>query len=134
LLSCTSVCTEEGLKRIGADRKRCIKVSASVIRGFTHRRRDAPEKHVRRLAVLQACEIAGLGPEDVVEVQDASAMGQIIQAENLELVPLGGGGPARNPGKRRRVAGCRESGGRGSHPQPLGPGAKRVGLGRYRSR
>ena len=95
------LCTEEGLQRIGADRKRCIKVSASVIRSFTHRRMDEPEKHVSRLAALQAYEMAGLGPEDmdVVEVHDASAMGEIIQAENLGLVPLGGGGPAAERGE-----------------------------------
>ena len=41
------LCTEEGLKRIGADRSRCIKVAASVIRSFTHRGLDEPEKQHR---------------------------------------------------------------------------------------
>jgi acetyl-CoA acetyltransferase len=95
------LCTEEGLQRIGADRKRCIKVSASVVRSFTHRRMDEPGKHVSRLAALQAYEMAGLGPEDmdVAEVHDASAMGEILQSENLGLVPLGGGGPAAERGE-----------------------------------
>jgi len=95
------LCTEEGLKRIGADRKRCIKVAASVIRSFTHRRLDEPQKNCGRLAALKAYEIAGLGPEDmhVAEVHDASAMGEIIQAENLGFVPLGGGGPAAERGE-----------------------------------
>ena len=35
---------------------------------------------------------------DVAEVHDASAMGEIIQAENLGLAPLGGGGPAAERG------------------------------------
>lgn len=88
------VCTEEGLARIGADKSRCIEVKASVIRSFSHRRLDEPEKHISRLAALKAYEIAGLGPEDmdVAEVHDASAMGEIIQAENLGLAPLGQGG------------------------------------------
>jgi len=88
------VCTEEGLKRIGADKNRCIKVKASVIRSFTQRSLDEPEKHVSRLAALEAYEIAGLGPDDidVAEVHDASAMGEIIQAENLGLAPRGQGG------------------------------------------
>jgi acetyl-CoA acetyltransferase len=62
---------------------------------------DEPEKHVSRLAALQAYEIAGLGPEDmdVAEVHDASAMGEILLAENLGLVPLGGGGPAAERGE-----------------------------------
>ncbi|CAJ0773959.1 hypothetical protein LMG18090_00252 [Ralstonia mannitolilytica] len=94
------LCTEEGLRRIGADRSRCVKVAASVIRSFTRRRIDEPQKNIGRLAALQAYEQAGLSPEDmhVAEVHDASAMGEIIQAENLGLVPLGEGGPAAERG------------------------------------
>ena len=93
--------TEEGLARIGADRKRCIRVAASVVRSFTNRRMDEPEKHVSRLAALQAYEIAGLGPGDmdVAEVHDASAMGEILQSEHLGFVPPGGGGPAAERGE-----------------------------------
>ncbi len=95
------LCTEQGLRRIGADRKRCIRVAASVIRSFTHRRMDQPELSVGHLAANQAYEQAGLGPQDmhVAEVHDASAMGEIIQAENLGLVPFGGGGPAAERGE-----------------------------------
>jgi acetyl-CoA acetyltransferase len=93
--------TEDGLRRIGADKSRCIKVAASVIRSFTHRDMDEPEKSIGRLAALRAYEIAGLGPDDmdVAEVHDASAMGEIIQSENLGLVPFGGGGPAAERGE-----------------------------------
>jgi acetyl-CoA acetyltransferase len=93
--------TEDGLKRIGANRKRCIKVAASVIRSFTHRRMDQPEKSIGRLAALQAYEVAGLGPEDmgVAEVHDASAMGEILQVENLGFAAPGGGGPAAERGE-----------------------------------
>lgn len=95
------LCTEEGLKRIGADRKRCIKVAASVMRSFTHRRIDQPDLHISRLAAQQAYEQAGLGPQDMgmAEVHDASAMGEIIQVENLGFVPLGQGGPAAERGE-----------------------------------
>lgn len=95
------LCTEEGLERIGADRGRCIRIAASVIRSFTRRRIDEPHKHIGRLAALQAYEQAGVGPEDmdVAEVHDASAMGEIIQAENLGFVPLGEGGPAAERGE-----------------------------------
>ncbi|MNZ55294.1 lipid-transfer protein [compost metagenome] len=88
------ICTEAGLKRIGADPKRCVKIAASVIRSFTLRGIEEPDKHVSHLAALQAYEIAGLGPQDmhVAEVHDASAMGEIIQAENLGLAPMGLGG------------------------------------------
>ncbi|MEK2605732.1 thiolase family protein [Burkholderia arboris] len=95
------LCTEEGLERIGADRNRCIRIAASVIRSFTRRRIDEPHKHIGRLAAQQAFEQAGVGPEDmdVAEVHDASAMGEIIQAENLGFVPLGEGGPAAERGE-----------------------------------
>ena len=95
------VCTEAGLKRLGISRTRCIKVAASVIRGFGTRALDAPELHVSRLAAQQAYEIAGVGPHDisVAEVHDASAMGEIIQVENLGFVGLGEGGPAAERGE-----------------------------------
>lgn len=94
------LCTEEGLKQIGADRSRCIRIAASVMRSFTHRSADEPEKHVSLLAARQAYEIAALGPEDmdVAEVHDASAMGEILQVENLGLAPLGQGGPCAERG------------------------------------
>jgi acetyl-CoA acetyltransferase len=94
------LCTEAGLMRIGADRNRCIRIAASVMRSFTLRGVDEPEKHVSLLAARQAYELAGLGPEDmdVAEVHDASAMGEILQVENLGLAPLGQGGPCAERG------------------------------------
>ena len=95
------LCTEAGLIRIGADRSRCIKVAASVIRSATSRRMDQPELGLAQLAANQAYEIAGLGPRDmdVAEVHDASAMGEIVQSENLGLVVRGEGGPAAERGE-----------------------------------
>ncbi|MDH4041537.1 MAG: thiolase family protein [Gammaproteobacteria bacterium] len=118
------LCTEEGLRRIGADRKRCIRVAASVIRSFTHRGMDQPELSVGHLAANHAYEQAGLGPEDmdVAEVHDASAMGEILQAENLGFVPFGGGGPAAERGEFT-VGGripINPSGGLESKGHPLG--------------
>ncbi len=118
------VCTEQGLKRIGADRRRAIEVAASVIRSFSHRGIDEPERSIGRLAALQAYEIAGIGPGDidVAEVHDASAMGEIIQAENLGLVAPGGGGAAAERGEFT-VGGripINPSGGLESKGHPLG--------------
>ncbi len=118
------ICNEEGLKRIGADRERAIRVAASVIRSFTHRTADQPQLGVGRRAALAAYEQAGVGPEDmdVAEVHDASAMGEIIQAENLGFVPFGGGGPAAERGEFS-VGGripINPSGGLESKGHPLG--------------
>jgi acetyl-CoA acetyltransferase len=118
------VCTEDGLKRIGADKSRCIKIAASVVRSFTDHSLDQPERNIGHLAANQAYEIAGLGPQDmdVAEVHDASAMGEIIQAENLGFVPFGEGGPAAERGDFS-VGGCipiNPSGGLESKGHPLG--------------
>ena len=59
---------------------------------------------------------------DVAEVHDASAMGEIIQAENLGFVPFGGGGPAAERGEFT-VGGripINPSGGLESKGHPLG--------------
>jgi acetyl-CoA acetyltransferase len=95
------LCNDEGLRRIGADRRRSIRIAASVMRSFTRRAIDQPHKGIGHLAALEAYRLAGLGPADmdVAEVHDASAMGEIIQAENLGLVPFGAGGPAAERGE-----------------------------------
>jgi acetyl-CoA acetyltransferase len=95
------VCNEAGLRRVGAGHGRAVRVAASVIRSFTHRPVEAPERGVGHLAAQAAYAQAGLGPEDmdVAEVHDASAMGEIIQSENLGFVPFGGGGPAAERGE-----------------------------------
>lgn len=118
------LCTRDGLERIGADRGRAIRVAASVIRSSTNRGIDEYEKSVGRRAALAAYEQAGLGPEDidVAEVHDASAMGEILQSENLGLVPFGGGGPAAERGEFT-VGGripINPSGGLESKGHPLG--------------
>ena len=94
------ICTEAGLKRIGADRNRCIRVAASVVRSATSRSIDRHDRNLARLAANQAYEIAGIGPADidVAEVHDAAAMGEIIQVENLGFVEPGDGGPAAERG------------------------------------
>jgi len=94
------LCSEEGLKRIGADRNRSIRILSSVIRSASSRPADKPELHCEHLAANKAYEMAGIGPEDidVVEVHDATAMGEILHSENLGLVPFGEAGPAAERG------------------------------------
>jgi acetyl-CoA acetyltransferase len=90
------VCTGEGLKRLGLDPARAIRVKAAVLRSGTDRAPEDHENHLTRLAALQAYEQAGLGPDDMslAEVHDATAVGEVIQIENLGLVAFGDGGPA----------------------------------------
>ena len=94
------VCNEVGLKRIGANKNRAIKVLATVTRSATDRPYSNPELHCAHLCAMEAYEQAGVGPADmdVSEVHDATAMGEILHAENLGLVPFGEAGPAAERG------------------------------------
>jgi len=94
------VCNEEGLKQLGADKKRAVKLLATVVRSATTRPADRPDLHCEHLAAKEAYELAGLGPDDidVAEVHDATAMGELIHVENLGLVAFGESGPAAERG------------------------------------
>lgn len=95
------LCTEAGLKRLTGDRKRAILVAATAIATATPRGPDEFDKAVCRRAGQLAYEQAGIGPKDVsvVEVHDASAMGEIMAVEYLGLTPMGGAGLAAEAGE-----------------------------------
>ena len=97
------LCNAAGLKRLaatGGDARRAVRVLASVIQTGTSRGLDEPEKIVAHLAAKKAYEQAGVSPSDVsvAEVHDASAIGEILNAESLMLVPFGEGGPSAERG------------------------------------
>jgi acetyl-CoA acetyltransferase len=83
----TILCTESALKKYGFDRKRAIKVLASVVRSASARAADDFENACGVLAAKQAFEQAGISPKDinVAELHDASAIGELIMFENLGL-------------------------------------------------
>lgn len=88
------LCTHEGLARIGGARSRAVRVLASSMRTASSRGIDEPDLHVSALAAQAAYEAAGAGPADmdVAEVHDATAVGEIIQVENLGLSDRGAAG------------------------------------------
>ena len=88
--------TEAGLRRFGVSRKRAVELRASVIQTGSARSAEDYRNHLTSRAARRAYEIAGLGPEDVsvAEVHDATAIGEVIQVENLGLAPFGEGGVA----------------------------------------
>ncbi len=90
-----------GLERLRGDRSRAIRLMSSVMRSGINRDASDYENHLTALAAARAYEEAGIGPDDVdvAEVHDATAMGEIIQVENLRLVPFGEGGPAVERGE-----------------------------------
>lgn len=118
------VVNEEGLKRLGIDKSRAIRVLASVVQTGSDREPAEVEKHITALAAKRAYEKAGIGPEDVsvVEVHDATAMGEIIQVENLGLCDFGDGGAISERGETTiggRVP-VNPSGGLESKGHPIG--------------
>ncbi len=94
------VCSASGLKRLGLDAKRAIRVLACVVHTGSDRDAADVEHHVTALAGRRAYERAGVGPKDVsvAEVHDATAMGEIIQIENLGFCAFGDGGPVSERG------------------------------------
>jgi acetyl-CoA acetyltransferase len=88
------LCTESALARYGFDRRRAVRVRASVVRSATARQWEDLSNHATRLAAHQAYEQAGLDPRDVhvAEVHDATSMGEILQSENLGFCNVGDGG------------------------------------------
>lgn len=95
------LCNAAGLKRLKGDASRAVRLLSSVVRSGTNRDAGDYKNHVTALAAAEAYEKAGVSPSDVslAEVHDATAMGEIIQAENLQLVPFGEAGPAAENGE-----------------------------------
>jgi acetyl-CoA acetyltransferase len=94
------LCNADGLKRLNGAASRAVRVLASVVQTGSTRSIDESHKIVAHLAAKRAIEQAGIAPGDidVAEVHDATAMGEILNAESLMLVPFGEGGPAAERG------------------------------------
>jgi acetyl-CoA acetyltransferase len=94
------LCNADGLKRLKGQASRAVRVLASVVQTGSSRKVDEPHKIAAHLAAKKAYDQAGVTPRDVdvAEVHDASAMGEILNAESLMLVPFGEGGPAAERG------------------------------------
>ncbi len=118
------LCTGSALDRNGIDRARAIRVLASVMQTGSDRSPDEIEKHCTHLAAKRAYELAGIGPDDVsvAEVHDATAVGEVIQIENLGFCGFGDGGPISERGETRiggRIP-VNPSGGLESKGHPIG--------------
>lgn len=95
------LCNREGLRKLGLDGKRAVRVRASVMMSASPRDGGDLAHHVTRLAARRAYDIAGVGPAemDVSEVHDATAVGELIQMENLGLCEPGQSGVAAERGE-----------------------------------
>ena len=95
------VATPAGLKRYGIDSKRAVRVLAVALQSGSDRAAEDVHLHVSALAAGRAYAMAGVGPGDidVAEVHDATAMGEIIQVENLGFCAFGDGGALAERGE-----------------------------------
>ena len=110
--------------RLNIDEKRAIKVLAAVVQSGSDRSEYDYTNHCTALASRRAYELAGVGPADisVAEVHDATAMGEIIQTENLGFCEFGMGGVIAERGDTRiggRIP-VNPSGGLESKGHPVG--------------
>jgi acetyl-CoA acyltransferase len=92
------VCNASGLRRFAGARP--VRVLASAIRTGSVRGLSEWDRSVSRRTAQVAYEQAGVGPTDVsvAEVHDASAFGEILQAEMLGFCEIGAGGKLAESG------------------------------------
>lgn len=92
------VCRRSALHRFQG--RRAVKVMACVLASGSDRPAEDLDRHITRLAAQRAYERAGVDPSDVsvAEVHDATAVGEVIQSENLGLCEMGLGGVAAEAG------------------------------------
>lgn len=85
--SAAILCTESALKKYGFDRKRAVRVLASVVRSGSARDALDYDNGCTRLAAKDAFEQAGIAPSEinVAEVHDATAIGELLTFESLGL-------------------------------------------------
>lgn len=93
------ICNDAGMARHGFSRERAVKV---LFCGLGSGSDTLGPGAVARMA-RKAYEATGLGPEDisVAEVHDASAVGEVLQVENLGLCAPGEGGILAERGDTR---------------------------------
>jgi acetyl-CoA acyltransferase len=92
--SAAILCTESALAKYGFDRKRAVRVLASVVRSASARAYDDYANGCTHQAAKTAFEQAGISPGeiDVAELHDASAVGELMLFESIGLGEAGASG------------------------------------------
>lgn len=85
------------------DRRRAIRIRGIALNSGTNRTADQYDRHLTRLTATKAYDMAGVGPEDisVAELHDASAIAEILHAENVGFCGYGDGGALVESGATR---------------------------------
>ncbi len=88
------LCTENALQRYDLDRARAVKVLGSVVGSGVERDMGDFEQNIVKRIAGRLYEVTGVGPEDidVVELHDATAVGELLETESLGLCAPGEAG------------------------------------------
>ncbi|ABW65923.1 thiolase family protein [Desulfosudis oleivorans] len=94
------LCSEEKVRQLGL-MDQAVRVRASILGSGRARTPDEPE--IGERLAKKAYAVSGLGPKeiDLAEVHDATAYGEMVQAENLGFCPKGEGGRLAEQGETR---------------------------------
>lgn len=92
------IASDEALSRL--DGGRAVTVRGMGVSSSSDRAPDEYDRHLTRVAATMAYERAGVGPEDIdlAELHDASAIAEILHAENVGFCAYGEGGALAESG------------------------------------
>ncbi|MBA55043.1 MAG: thiolase [Pseudomonadales bacterium] len=96
------LCNSKKLAQLGVS-KRAVRILASVTGSGRERAPEQLEQHIVRLVGDKAYDQAGVAPADidVAELHDATAVGELIETENLRFCAPGEGGVMAQQGATR---------------------------------
>lgn len=88
------LCSGERLSSLAIDKSRAIRVLGSVVGAAQERPPEDQHNHIVTRIAQKLYERCSLGPDDVdvVELHDATAVGELLETENLGLCDIGRGG------------------------------------------
>ncbi|MCW5611784.1 MAG: thiolase family protein [Rubrivivax sp.] len=97
------LCNAEGLKKHAIDPSRAIRVLGSVTGSGIERQASEESRHIVRRIASKLYEQTGIGPQDLslVELHDATAVGELLETEALGLCAPGEGGRLAESGATR---------------------------------
>ena len=99
------LCAKESLKKYGIDEDRSISISAAVLRSGNYNGRGSDHSafspYRTEPAAIEAYQSSNINPEevDLVQVHDASTIGELQQLESLHLIEKGEAWKATESGR-----------------------------------
>jgi len=88
------LCTESALARLASAKSRAVRILGSSVASGVERSAQDLDQHIVARAARRLYDTCGVGPDevDVAELHDATAVGELIECENLGFCAPGDGG------------------------------------------